>query len=181
MTRTHARTQEVYGRLKSEGEPTPSLVVGADTVVVLGDAILEKPKSEDAAKAMLARLSGGSHEVLSGVALIYGVEGSEPHIDTFVEKTAVDFGVLPAEVIDACEARGIRWREAGEAAPHVATCGVMRVCARVRACGRRGLGRADGQGGFVRHPGRGWLVCVGDPRLLPQCRRLPHASLLHQA
>ena len=35
---------EVYARLASEGRP-PSLVVGADTVVVLGEEILEKPKS----------------------------------------------------------------------------------------------------------------------------------------
>eukprot|EP00966_Prymnesium_polylepis_P282520 6528030-Prymnesium_polylepis.1 len=78
---------------------------------------------------MLARLSGGSHEVLSGVALIYGVEGAEPHIDTFVEKTAVDFGKLPAEVIDACKGRDIRRREYGGAG---VWCGGVRCDARAR-------------------------------------------------
>ena len=39
---------EVYDRLTSEKGSSPSLVVGADTVVVLGDAILEKPKSTGA-------------------------------------------------------------------------------------------------------------------------------------
>jgi len=51
---------EVYARLSAAGEMR-SLIIGADTVVVRDDAILEKPKSEDAAVAMLNSLSGRSH------------------------------------------------------------------------------------------------------------------------
>lgn len=45
------------------------LVIGADTIVVLGDKVLGKPRGMDDAVEMLMKLSGRSHTVLSGVAL----------------------------------------------------------------------------------------------------------------
>ncbi len=44
-------------------------IIGADTIVVLGDKILGKPRDKDDALEMLMSLSGRSHKVLSGVAL----------------------------------------------------------------------------------------------------------------
>jgi len=49
-----------------------SLALAADTIVVLGDDVLEKPKDEADARAMLARLSGSTHQVMTGVALRRG-------------------------------------------------------------------------------------------------------------
>lgn len=45
------------------------LVLGADTVVVLGDEILGKPRDSAHAQEMLCRLSGRTHLVLTAVAL----------------------------------------------------------------------------------------------------------------
>lgn len=45
-------------------------VLGADTVVVLDGRILGKPPNAGGAAGMLARLSGRTHEVLTGVALV---------------------------------------------------------------------------------------------------------------
>lgn len=45
-------------------------VIGADTVVVLGERVLGKPKDEADARAMLRLLSGATHSVFTGVALI---------------------------------------------------------------------------------------------------------------
>ena len=42
-----------------------------------------------------------------------GPDGSSPYVDTFVESTAVDFGVLPADVIDAYIASGEPMDKAG--------------------------------------------------------------------
>jgi len=50
-------------------------VVGADTVVVLDGAILGKPSDAGDAERMLARLSGRTHEVLTGVALVPAAGG----------------------------------------------------------------------------------------------------------
>ena len=106
---------EVYTRLAKERSTPPSLVVGADTVVVNEDRILEKPKDADAAKEMLASLSGSSHEVATGVALVYPPRGGsgEPEIVTFVETTCVDFADLSASVIDTYVASGEPFDKAG--------------------------------------------------------------------
>lgn len=46
------------------------VVLGADTIVVVDDAVLGKPADARDAGLMLKRLSGRSHEVLTGVALV---------------------------------------------------------------------------------------------------------------
>lgn len=45
------------------------IVLGADTVVVIADEILEKPASREDAARMLRLLSGAQHEVLTGICL----------------------------------------------------------------------------------------------------------------
>ena len=45
------------------------IVVAADTVVVLGDSVLGKPRDELDAREMLGQLSGRSHEVMTGIAV----------------------------------------------------------------------------------------------------------------
>lgn len=57
----HACRQPEYG----DGLP----IVAADTVVVVDGEILGKPRGRDDALAMLARLSGRAHEVLTAVAV----------------------------------------------------------------------------------------------------------------
>lgn len=47
-------------------------VLGADTIVVIDDTVLGKPRDRDDALAMLKRLSGRKHRVLSAVALATG-------------------------------------------------------------------------------------------------------------
>ncbi len=48
------------------------IVIGADTVVALGNTILGKPKNREDAKRMLSELSGREHSVFTGVTLIKG-------------------------------------------------------------------------------------------------------------
>jgi len=67
----------------------PAPVLGADTAVAVDDAILGKPRDRDDALAMLARLSGREHRVLSGVALVEG-EREESRLSV----TRVRFRVL---------------------------------------------------------------------------------------
>ncbi|MGL6107622.1 Maf family protein [Romboutsia sp.] len=47
-----------------------SLVIGADTIVVLDDMVLGKPKDEEDATNMLRRLSNREHQVITGISLI---------------------------------------------------------------------------------------------------------------
>lgn len=50
----------------------PEPVLGADTIVVLGADVLEKPQDEDHAVSMLTRLGGRTHTVMTAVALTQG-------------------------------------------------------------------------------------------------------------
>lgn len=61
---------QVLARLPPGTNALP--VLGADTEVVLDGAMLGKPRDRREGVAMLARLSGREHEVLSAVALAYG-------------------------------------------------------------------------------------------------------------
>lgn len=63
-----ARLADAKARIVADRHPG-SIVIGADTIVVIDDCILGKPASDREAAEMLARLSGRWHEVLTGVAL----------------------------------------------------------------------------------------------------------------
>ena len=52
-----------------------ALVIGADTIVVLGNKILGKPKDKKHAIAMLKSLSGTTHRVITGLAVVEGASG----------------------------------------------------------------------------------------------------------
>jgi septum formation protein len=65
------------------------IVLGADTTVVVDGAALGKPRDNDEAAAMLRRLSGRTHQVLTGVSL-----RSSVHEVGRVETTTVEFATL---------------------------------------------------------------------------------------
>ena len=65
-----ARTKAAVGWSRMEQRKlTPRPVLGADTEVVLDDAIFGKPADVDAARQMLAKLSGRRHDVITAVAV----------------------------------------------------------------------------------------------------------------
>jgi nucleoside triphosphate pyrophosphatase len=51
------------------GSHVRTVVLGADTAVVIDGAILGKPKNDEDAASMLARLSGRAHVVMTGISL----------------------------------------------------------------------------------------------------------------
>jgi septum formation protein len=65
------------------------VVVGADTIVVVGHDVLGKPRDSAEARVMLRRLSGQPHEVLTGVAVAANGE-----IQSHVERTTVWFNEM---------------------------------------------------------------------------------------
>ncbi|MEG0050556.1 MAG: Maf family protein [Terrisporobacter sp.] len=56
--------------LKVANDNKDALVIGADTIVVIDDTILGKPKDEAEAYNMIKLLSGKTHNVITGFALI---------------------------------------------------------------------------------------------------------------
>lgn len=63
-----------------------ALVISADTVVIYGDRIMGKPKSREEAYDMIKTLSGKTHHVITGVAVVDAESGNykTSHDTTFV-------------------------------------------------------------------------------------------------
>lgn len=84
-------------------------VLGSDTAVVLDGAILGKPADRDEAVDMLGRLSGRTHEVYSGVALVYGPN----RVDDRLNVSRVTFAELDSQWIATYCATGDPMDKAG--------------------------------------------------------------------
>jgi septum formation protein len=91
-------------------DPSDDLFIGADTAVVAGDEILAKPESDEDARRMLRLLSGTTHEVHTGLALLRRPDGIERVVE---EITRVSFAPLSEDEIDAYIATGEPFDKAG--------------------------------------------------------------------
>lgn len=87
-----------------EGETEVStLVIGADTIVACDNKILGKPADEEDAKRMLRLLSGRTHEVYTGVTMLFSPQslaGGPVRRHTFFECTKVCFAPMTEAEID---------------------------------------------------------------------------------
>lgn len=97
--------------------PAGSLVLGADTVVLVDAEILGKPANPEEAARMLRRLSGRSHRVLTGVCLVKAPDAIEARgeSDTCVwfrplEEIEIRDYVASGEPLDKAGAYGIQGR-----------------------------------------------------------------------
>lgn len=84
------------------------LTIGADTVVSLDGEILHKPENTDQAKDYLRRLSGRTHQVHTGVAIMAG-----DYQSTFYCTTNVTFRQVSEELMDAYVSTGDPFDKAG--------------------------------------------------------------------
>jgi septum formation protein len=87
-------------------------VLGADTTVVVDRHILGKPADRETAAAMLRRLSGRDHDVLTAVALV-DADGDEQREAVAVSRTVVTFRALSDAEIDGYWATGEPCDKAG--------------------------------------------------------------------
>ncbi|MGB4475095.1 MAG: Maf family protein [Bacillota bacterium] len=85
------KARDVAGRSSSR------LIIGADTVVVLDGEILGKPGSEAEARSMLERLSGRTHQVITGVCVLERTSGRH---EVFSVTSSVAFRVIDPLEID---------------------------------------------------------------------------------
>ena len=83
-------------------------VLGCDTIVILNDEIMGKPKDRDDAHRMLRALSGESHSVLTGCSLYHGKQTT-----VFTTETLVTFYPLSDAEIEAYLDTGEPFDKAG--------------------------------------------------------------------
>lgn len=83
-------------------------VIAADTIVVLGDEVFGKPKGHDDAVRMLRALSGKTHEVITGVTLMYKERSA-----SFAVHSRVRFRDISDDEIEMYISSGEVWDKAG--------------------------------------------------------------------
>jgi septum formation protein len=88
------------------------LVLGADTIVVVDDQVLGKPRDKADASRMVRLLSGRSHEVITGVC-VARLATSNPQLATCSEQTKVFFEEIAEDEIEAYIATGEPMDKAG--------------------------------------------------------------------
>lgn len=91
-----------------------SLILGSDTMVVLEDRALGKPRDEQDAVAMLLSLQGRTHQVMTGVWLIEtDGQGDTVKEDGFTDATEVDFYAFSANEAEEYVSTGEPMDKAG--------------------------------------------------------------------
>ncbi|MEE5992154.1 MAG: Maf family protein [Oscillospiraceae bacterium] len=85
-----------------------NIVIGCDTIVVLNDEIMGKPKNQEDAFRMLKSLSGEVHTVMTGVSLYFGKQTT-----VFTTETEVEFYPLSDDEIHAYIETGEPFDKAG--------------------------------------------------------------------
>ena len=113
---------EYVGRLSYEkaiaaGANADEIILGADTVVVVGDIVLEKPRDLADAHGMLSLLSGRPHQVITGICLLHGERVVQDHAVTEVTFAALTEAEISAylhtgEPVDKAGGYGIQGRAA---------------------------------------------------------------------
>jgi len=89
---TRLALQKAQAGFKNSRQDRPTL--GADTIVVSNESILEKPRDQAHAKQMMLILSGTSHQVFTAVALVDNKRNKQVLI-----KTEVTFKTLTEQEI----------------------------------------------------------------------------------
>ena len=117
-----AREKAGAGLLMVMSSPS-AVVLGADTEVVLDGEVFGKPGDAEAAAAMLRKLSGRTHRVITVVWLVsagreaHVVQNSEVSFDTLDEKRIADY-IASGECFGKAGAYGIQGR-AGAFISHI--------------------------------------------------------------
>ena len=94
----------------AQGLKEPAIVLGSDTIVVLDGEVLNKPVDAEDAERILKKLSGRTHKVFTGIALI---DIPSNKYRTEFQETEVTFRILTEEEIKAYISTGSPMDKAG--------------------------------------------------------------------
>jgi septum formation protein len=86
---TRLAREKAEAVISREDVPPDALILGADTIVLLDEEVLGKPRDPADAARMLRLLSGRTHQVITGVCLAKGRERQRAAEVTFVRFTTL--------------------------------------------------------------------------------------------
>lgn len=106
------KAMAVLKEIIKEDKNAEFAVIGADTVVALGDEILGKPKDDADAKRMIKAQSGQKSAVYTGVTVLIRKDGKTVR-ETFAVKTKIEMAEISEDCIDTYIASGESRDKAG--------------------------------------------------------------------
>ena len=104
---SYTKARDVYERGNRD-----AIVIGADTIVVADEMVLGKPKDEEEAFAMIKKLQGDTHQVYTGVSIIWE-QNNNTHVSSFVAMTEVELYYMSDEEIKKYVATSEPYDKAG--------------------------------------------------------------------
>ena len=109
------KAEDVYRRNCNKNSEEEITVIGADTVVAVDGRVLGKPRTEDEAYEMLSMLEGRTHDVFTGVCILWTNPDTPAEIqgNTFYCHTKVTFYPMTEEEINNYVATGDCMDKAG--------------------------------------------------------------------
>jgi septum formation protein len=108
-----SKAWDVLDRTREDDPAGILCVVGADTVVAIGARVYGKPRDAADARRILGELSGRTHQVITGVAVLWSQPGLPAEETAFPVSTEVTFRTLDAREIQAYIATGEPLDKAG--------------------------------------------------------------------
>lgn len=116
------KAMDIFEKLPLE-KRTSVIVAGADTVVAFKERIMGKPSDRKNAEEMLSLLQGKTHQVYTGVTLVWQKEKEEPPSKlSFYEKTEVSMYPMSMQEIG-------RYVDTGEPMDKAGAYGIQGKCA----------------------------------------------------
>lgn len=107
LERARLKAESVARKISATGEKD-FMVIGADTVVIKDGKEYPKPRTKGEALDTLKALSGGTHEVSTGIVLVCGDRTAEA-----IETTKVTFGEYDKELLESYAEKGFSFGKAG--------------------------------------------------------------------
>jgi len=107
----------VVSQVLEQTPANPTVIIAADTMVVLDGEIFGKPRSVSEAKGMLRKLSGNTHQVITAVSVWMVSAGEAQNVSvgrkTFADSSFVTFKALDDETITTYLRQGESFDKAG--------------------------------------------------------------------
>nr|WP_069859335.1 Maf family protein [Desulfoplanes formicivorans] len=96
----YAQRMAVFKAQEIANKRPEAIVIGADTIVIQGSTILGKPRSREDALAMLTRLCGTTHEVITGCCIMHKADNrcERTSVSTRVNMPPQDQAIIEAYI-----------------------------------------------------------------------------------
>ena len=94
-------SQKAFAVLNKEAIPERPFIISSDTIVVLDNVLYGKPKNVEDARRILNKLSGKTHQVITGVSFLFlDLSSNKMREHLFYDSTEVTFSLIREDLME---------------------------------------------------------------------------------